>query len=147
MTMRASLKPLRYSVLLLLGAAAGCHAVGEPSSRRVIGVIENGNTGIQPPLLPDTVAAGTSFAVTVTTFGGACDRADGTDVTTTGSMADITPYVLLPPRETNCIALLVTSPRSVTLTFATPGTGIVRVHGRRFDGTVVTLQGSVVVRP
>ena len=145
--MTAAARQLPYSLLLLLGAAASCHAVAEPNQRRVIGVIENGNSGIQPLLLPDTVAAGASFAVTVTTFGGACDHDDGTDVTTAGLMADVTPYVLLPPPGTICIAVLVASPRSVTLTFANPGTGIVRVHGRRFDGAVVTLQGSVVVRP
>ena len=146
MTQRVALRSLHYSLLLLLGAAAGCKAVVEPGTRRVIGVIESG-TGVQPLLLPDTVAAGASFAVTVTAFGGACDQDDGTDVTTTGLIADVTPYVLLPPPETICIAVLRASPRSVALTFATPGTGVVRLHGRRFDGTPVTIAGSLVVRP
>ena len=83
---------------------------------------------------------------TVTTFGGACDHPDGADVATNGLLADVTPYDVLPPPETICIALLRASPRSIQLTFATPGTGVVRVHGRRFGGGDVTLQRVVVVR-
>jgi hypothetical protein len=79
--------------------------------------------------------------------GGACDQVDGTDVRTTGLLADVTPYDLLPPPGTVCIAILRASPRSVQFTFAAPGTGVVRLHGRRFGGADVTLQGSVVVRP
>jgi hypothetical protein len=33
------------------------------------------------------------------------------------------------------------------LTFAAPGTGVVRVHGRNLAGGNVTLQDVVVVRP
>jgi hypothetical protein len=97
--------------------------------------------------MPDTAYVGVPFLATVTTFGGACDHPDGSDVSTSGLLADVTPYVLLPLPETICIALLRASPQSSQVTFAAPGTGVVRVHGRRFDGSAVTLQGVVVVRP
>ena len=97
--------------------------------------------------MPDTVYVGVPFLATVTTFGGACDHPDGSDVSTTGLLADVTPFDLLPPPETICIALLRASPRSIELTFAAPGTGVVRLHGRSFGGRDVTLQHVVMVHP
>jgi len=133
--------------VLLASAALGCRSPAEPGSRRVVAILENGGTGIAPVVMPDTVYVGVPFLATVTTFGGACDHPDGSDVLTRGLVADVTPYVVLPPPETICIALLRASPQSTEVTFAAPGTGVVRVHGRRFDGSAVTLQGVVVVRP
>ncbi len=133
--------------VLLASAALGCRSPAEPGSRRVVAILENGGTGIAPVVMPDTVYVGVPFLATVTTFGGACDHPDGSDVLTRGLFADVTPYVVLPPPETICIALLRASPQSTEVTFAAPGTGVVRVHGRRFDGSAVTLQGVVVVRP
>ena len=133
--------------LLLAPAALSCRSSAEPVSRRVIAVLDNGGTGIAPVVMPDTVNVGVPFLATVTTFGGACDHPDGSDVLTSGLLADVTPYVLLPPPKTICIALLRASPQSTQVTFAAPGTGVVRVHGRRFDGSAVTLQGVVVIRP
>ncbi len=133
--------------LLLAPAALGCRSSAEPVSRRVVAVLDNGGTGIAPVVMPDTVHIGVPFLATVTTFGGACDHPDGSNVLTSRLFADVTPYVLLPAPETICIALLRASPQSSQVTFAAPGTGVVRVHGRRFDGSAVTLQGVVVVRP
>ena len=134
-------------VLLLASAALTCRSPAEPGSRRVVGIIDNGGTGIAPLVVPDTVSVGVPFLATVTTFGGACDHPDGSDASTTGLLADVTPYDLLPPPETICIAVLRASRRSIELTFATPGTGVVRLHGRRFGGGDVTLQRELVVRP
>ena len=134
-------------VLLLAAAACGGRAPTEPSSRRVVGIIDNGDTGIAPLVVPDIVHVGVPFLATVTTFGGACDQPDGSDVSTSGLVADVTPYDLLPPPETVCIAVLRTSPRSIELMFAAPGTGVVRLHGRGFGGGDVTLQRVVVVGP
>jgi hypothetical protein len=139
---RACLLALQLAV-----PACGGRSAAEPGSRRVVGIIDNGGTGIAPLIVPDTVYVGVPFLATVTTFGGACDHPDGSDVSTRGLLADVTPYDLLPPPETICIAILRASPRSIELTFATPGAGVVRVHGRRFDGGDVTLQRAVVVRP
>jgi len=133
--------------LLLVLAAVACRSPEEPGSRRVVAILDNGGTGSAPLVVPDTAYVGVPFLVTVTTFGGACDHPDGSDVLTMRLVADVTPYVLLPPPETICIALLRASPQSTEVTFAAPGTGVVRVHGRRFDGGAVTLEREVVVRP
>src|SRR5438105_8715895 len=113
-------------VLLLASAALTCRSAAEPGSRRVVGIIDNGGTGITPLVVPDTVYVQVPFLATVTTFGGACDHPDGADVSTRGLLTDVTPYDLLPSPETICIALLRASPRSIALTFAAPGTGVVR---------------------
>ena len=144
---RAAFARAYVLALLLAATACGDRSPTEPSSRRVVGIIDNGGTGIAPLVVPDTVYVGVPFLATVTTFGGACDQPDGSDVSTSGLLADITPYDLLPPPETICIAVLRTSPRSTELIFAAPGTGVVRLHGRRFGGGDVTLQRVVVVRP
>jgi hypothetical protein len=140
--------PARAFALGLVAAIAiGCRSPAEQTSRRVVAAIANGSPGTAPLVLPDTVRVGVPFLVTVTTFGGACDQPDGADISTSGLLADVTPYDLLPPPETVCIAVLRASPRSMTLTLAVPGTGVVRVHGRRLGGGDVTLVGQVVVRP
>ena len=137
-----------YLLALLVAAAPlGCRTPAGVSSRRVVAVIDNGGTGIPPVVVADTVHVGVPFLATVTTFGGACDQPDGADVSTNGLLANVTPYELLPGPGTVCIAVLRASPRSIELTFAAPGTGVVRFHGRRFDGSGVTLQREVVVRP
>src|SRR5256885_2301584 len=41
-------------LLLLASAAFGCRSPAEPGSRRVVGIIDNGGTGIAPPLPPHT---------------------------------------------------------------------------------------------
>src|ERR1043166_2423034 len=136
-----------YAVAVLAAVAVGCRSPAEQTSRRVVAAIENGGTGTAPVVLPDTVRVGVPFLVTVTTFGGACDHPDGAEISTSGLFADLTPYDLLPPPETICIAILRASPRSMELTLAVPGTGVVRVHGRRLGGGDVTLVGRGVVRP
>ena len=133
--------------LLLAPAALACRSSAEPVSRRVVAILDNGGTGIAPVVMPDTVYVGVPFLATVTTFGGACDHPDGSDLSTSGLLADVTPYVLLPPPETICIAVLRASSQSTEVTFAAPGAGVVRVHGRRFDGSAMTLQSLVVVHP
>src|SRR2546423_7512221 len=134
-------------VLAIASAAFGCRSTAEPGSRRVVGIIDNGGTGITPLVVPDTVYVQVPFLATVTTFGGACDHPDGSDVSTRGLLTDVTPYDLLPSPETICIALLRASPRSIALTFAAPGTGVVRLHGRSFGGGDVALQRVVLLLP
>ncbi len=113
----------------------------------MVAAIDNGGTGSAPLVGPDTVHVGVPFPVSFTTFGGACDQPDGSDITTSGLFADVTPYDVLPPPEAVCIALLRASPRSTVVTFTDPGDGVVRVHGRRLGDGNVTLFHTVVVRP
>ena len=136
----------RVLLALTLGTL-GCNSPAQPGSQRVVAVIDNGGTGGNPLGAPDTVAVGVAFLATVTTFGGACDKPDGTDVQNTGSVVDVTPYILLPPSGTICIALLVARSRDVPLTFTAPGTGVIRLHGRRFGPGDLTVIRTVVVKP
>src|SRR2546428_9375323 len=139
--------PGHLLLLALALTASGCTSPTQPSSQRVVGIIDNGGTGIDPLVMPDTVYVGAPFVATVTTFGSACDTLDGTDVQTTALVAGVTPYDLLPPAGTVCIAVLRASPRPVQLTFATAGAAVVRLHGRRYGGRELTLTRSAVVQP
>ena len=147
MQARLPCTPGHLLLLALAVTASGCTSPTRPSSRRVVGIIDNGGTGIDPLVMPDTVYIGAPFVATVTTFGSACDTPDGMDVQTTALVADVTPYDLLPPTGTVCIAILRASPRPVQLTFATAGAAVVRLHGRRYSGGDLTLTRSVVVQP
>src|SRR5690348_4723204 len=93
-----------WVVPFLVASAFACRSPAAQGPQRVIGVIDAG-AGLSPLTLPDTVHAGMPFAITVTTFGGACDQADGADVQTSDLSADVTPYDLLPPPSTVCIQI------------------------------------------
>ena len=134
------------AALLLLASAFACRSPFEQGPRRLVGFIDNGGLSIDPLILPDTVKAGALFTATVSTFGSSCFRADGADVRTTAALADITPYDLGPPPGSVCTADFGAHPRPVTLSFATPGSDLIRLHGRGFTGDV-TVQRSVTVRP
>lgn len=134
-----------HLVLVLITSAFACHSPLQQGRQRVIGVIDDGR-GTFPAILPDTAHVGISFTVTVVTLGGGCDQADGAQVQTTGLVADVTPYDLVPPPGTNCISILRTLPRQIELIFGSAGNGVVRVHGRGPNG-LETLQGTVTVRP
>src|SRR2546428_13163107 len=86
--------------LLLAAAACGGRSPTEPSSRRVVGIIDNGGTGIAPLVVPDIVHVGVPFLATVTTFGGACDQPDGSDISTSGLVAHVPPSDLFLPPDT-----------------------------------------------
>jgi hypothetical protein len=133
-------------LLLFLASAFACRSPLEQGPRRIVGLIDNGGLPIDPLLLPDTVEARAPFTATVSTFGSSCFRPDGADVRTTDLLADITPYDLVPPPESFCTADFRALPRPVTLSFATPGSGLIRLHGRGFNGDL-TVQRSVTVRP
>jgi len=130
----------------LLWGGLACRSVVDQERRRIVGVIESGDGLLPLPILPDTVQAGVPFTATVSTFGSPCTRPDGTDVQTTGLVADLIPYDLLPPPETVCEASITAFPRSVTLIFTTQGAGLVRLHGSDFKGRPVTQQRPVTVR-
>ena len=132
-------------VLILAAGAFACSSPFEQRSERVIGILDAG-AGPFPLSLPDTAHAGVPFTITVTTFGGGCDQADGADVRASDLSVDVTPYDRLPAAGTICVAILRTLPRPVPLTFGTTGTAVVRVHGRGPNGAV-TVQGTVEVRP
>lgn len=84
--------------------------------------------------LPDTVAAGTPFTVTIRTGGpNACWRRHRTDVEVRGARATITPRDREPGPGQNCAQVPVEIFHSAEVTFSSAGAAVVEVVGR--DGT------------
>ncbi|HEU4699809.1 MAG TPA: hypothetical protein VFS40_11560 [Gemmatimonadales bacterium] len=125
---------------LLAGAAAvivGTGACGlvEPDTRRVVGLIAAGGpAGAAVIEGPDTLRVGQGASFTINTFGSSsCTQPDGAAVAVTGLVAEVTPYDRVPRGDTYCTADIGARPHPVTLTFAQPGTAIIRVLGESFD--------------
>lgn len=135
------------STLLLFVGTAACGSPVDQDDRRVIGVVDAGGIGVDALIVPDTVRAGVPFTATVSTFGNSCIRPDGAVVDVTALVATITPYDIAPPPESICTADVRAFPRPVTLTLPTSGAGLVRLQGRGFRDTTVTIVDTVTVRP
>ena len=115
--------------------------------QRAVGVIDNGGIAVDPLIVPDTVHLGVPFTAIVSTFGStACIRPDRSQVQGTGLQIDITPYDNVWSGSPPCLPGWEGYPRSVNLTFATPGAAVVRLHGRGFTGDL-TLEKPLTVRP
>ena len=128
-----------FTITVLLALVAGCDLTGI-SEQRLVGVIGYpDNLSIQ---VPDTVAAGQDFAVTVRTFGvDSCWRDGGTEVAVSGLTATVTPYdVDRAGRGALCTYEPVEITHSATLGFDQAGTARVEIIGS--DGTA---ERSVVV--
>jgi hypothetical protein len=117
----------------------------EPGRERVVGLIDT-TPSAQALTAPDTVSVDVPVSVTVVTWGSACRSADGATVRVTNLLADITPYDRLPPAGTNCIQIVLPLPRAVSLRWATPGQGTIRLHGR-YGSESVILERSITVLP
>ena len=76
---------------------------------------------------PDTVSAGVTFFVSITTEGSACETAAGGDVTVGGLEATITP--LNRRYRGLCTLQLVLLRRLVPLRFDAAGTAVIRARG------------------
>jgi hypothetical protein len=112
-----------------------------------VGLIDNGGMAVDPLVVPDTVRAGVTFTATVSTFGStACIRPDRSQVQGTDLRADVTPYDSVWSGSPPCLPGWEGYPRSVDLTFATPGSALVRLHGRGFTGDLA-FEKTVTVRP
>jgi len=101
---------------------------------------------------PAEVAANTPFDVTIATFGDGCTTGGDAGVVVTDNVATIT-VTDLQRQPAACPQPLVRFPRTVTLQFATPGEGVIRVEGQRVGpetdrfphGTPTTLERRVRV--
>ena len=115
--------------------------------KRAVGMIDNGGITVDPLVVPDTVKSGVPFTAIVTTFGStACIRPDRSQVEETGLQIGITPYDSVWSGSPPCLPGWEGYPRSVELTFATPGSAVVRLHGRSFTGNLV-MEQPVTVQP
>jgi hypothetical protein len=123
---------------------------GEPartSWQRAVGLIDNGGIAVDPLVVPDTVRSGVPFTAIVSTFGSSgCIRPDRSQVQGTGLQVDITPYDSVWSGSPPCLPGWEGYPRPVDLSFATPGSAVVRLQGRGFAGPL-TLEKAVTVRP
>lgn len=116
--------------LALAGLLAGCGLFTEPDQDVVPARIIREERAA-PITLPGTVSRGAQFSVTVTTLEGGCvRRAARTDVTTSGLLAEITPY------NVRYVSVICTSdpvaiPHTARIRFTEPGTATVRIRGVR----------------
>jgi predicted RNA-binding protein with TRAM domain len=101
---------------------------------RILGIIDFHADGTQGVLTaPATVQAGEEFQVTITTFGGGCEREGDTSVVITETAANVMVYDFTTATRPDvaCTAILKRLPHTVTLSFTTPGEALIRVWGRR----------------
>ena len=123
-----------------------------PDEREITAIIDyydDGSTGVISA--PATVRAGQTFQVTITTFGGGCERAGGTRVSVQGSVATISVYdFTVAGPAVSCTAMLKRLPRTVDLRFDAAGAATIRVEGLRVGseatGAPKTLEQSVTVQ-
>ena len=82
---------------------------------------------------PKTVRAGEDFKITITTFGGGCDREGGTSVviTTTGASVMVYDFTAATHPGIICTAIIKRLPHTVILRLEKPGEALIRVWGRR----------------
>ncbi len=97
--------------------------------------------------MPQSVRIGERFTVEVTTYGGGCTSKGHTQVSVNGREVDVRPYDLHPTREdAACTRELRTHRHEATVWLEEPGTGTVRVHGRRMpDDAPVTVTRTLTV--
>jgi hypothetical protein len=118
------------ALVALLGAGCGLPRNSSDSElERQIGIIRSEYLHSPALVAPDTVAAGATFAVTVTTLGyNSCWQAAGADVARDPQRARIVPYDRIVGHA--CFHALVELPRTVELRFDAPGTATLIVEGR-----------------
>ena len=128
-------------------AAGGCILTTSPDWVVTSGFIGVSGIPVEVISSPDTVAAGVSFIVVVTTFGSrTCTRPAGADVTVSGLIASVLPLDSIPRRgDTVCTRDLSSFPRNVSLTFGTAGQGVISVTGRGDHGDT-TIGRPIAVR-
>ena len=139
--------------ILVLASLLACSQPsdqGEPARiawSQAVGFVDNGGTALDALTVPDSIRAGVTFTATVSTFGSTgCIRPDRSQVLASGPQADITPYDSVWSGSPPCLPGWQGYSRSVELTFAAPGSALVRLHGRGFGGDL-TFERTVTVRP
>jgi hypothetical protein len=120
--------------LLAVVALTGCRLItgDEIRRERQLGVIRLGHQTVVVEI-PNAVTRNTDLSVTVSTFGNSCVDKGDTEVTTSGSSAEIRPFdifVTHAPRNYSCADILRTHVHGATLRFSQAGLATVRVRGR-----------------
>ena len=116
--------------LLLPLATVALAACGEPDWVRVIGTLNSGAERTIITTAPAQVVAGEQFTLSVSTVGSSnCTRADGNDLSVSGSVARFVPYDEMPSDGRACFRDEAPFPHSDVLRFQEPGTARVRIVG------------------
>ncbi|HEX6371964.1 MAG TPA: hypothetical protein VF006_23775 [Longimicrobium sp.] len=146
-TIRRSLPRLAAAALLL---AAACSSLEPPINYPAVpGILELGPSDPPRIEIPGTARVGEAVTVRVTTYGGGCSRAAMMEIESDGAVIDLRPLDHEPPRGENvfCTRELRLLPAESIVFFTRPGTGTVRIHGRRMPGgEAVTLTRTVTVQ-
>ena len=129
------IRPRHPTLLAWLLAAAVAACDGDPSGPRDVarlGILEFHGESRNVVTAPDTVEAGEVFDVTVLTYGGGCDRKGETRVEEIDGSVVITPIdVFAEGEDVVCPSSLRRFEHTARVTFGEPGTGEIRVRGRR----------------
>lgn len=125
-----------------------------PQEALVLGIIDFGAERNKDVLAaPSTARVREDFKITITTFGGGCERAGQTGVVMTASGASVMVYDLTAATHPGviCTAVIKRLPHQVTLRFEKPGEALIRIWGRRVGpetpplGVPVVLEHPVTV--
>jgi hypothetical protein len=130
--------PLLLLSVLLVGVASGGRLPAEhptaPQEALVLGIIDFGAERNKEVLAaPSTAQVGEDFKITITTFGGGCERAAQAGVVMTASGASVMIYDLTAATHSGiiCTAVIKLLRHQVTLRFEKPGEALIRIWGRR----------------
>jgi hypothetical protein len=135
-------------VFTVVQGLAGCEVV-EPLEDRLVGILAE-RDGATDVAVPDTVASGVPFVVSVKTVGGACVRKDETELELSGSTATVTPYdrYAIPRPGLGCLPTATAFDHATTVTFMTSGDASVVIRGREEGtNTILEFAYAVVVIP
>ena len=134
------------AVLVAAAALIGCDSdtPSEPQGFSVMGAIEFYDDSVQVSV-PDTVAVGETFAVSVRTYGDGCVEKGSTEVQVNDLSATVTPFDRHSGAEA-CPDVLRTHEHQATLAFEEPGDAVVTFRGRSVPrGGIRSVARTVVV--
>jgi hypothetical protein len=148
-------------LLYLILAAHPPPAVDESPGPRnneeavILGIIDYGEERSKDVVTaPSSVRVGEDFKITITTFGGGCEREGTTSTIRTATGASVMVYDITAATRPGviCAAVIKRMPHSLTLRFERPGQALIRVWGRRVGpdtpplGVPVTLEHPVTIK-
>jgi hypothetical protein len=140
---------MRKLTWLILFATVACSSPMASSDQvRVVGTIAGFNLNGPRIDVPDTVAAGQTFTVEVTTYGNGCTSEGDTEVRLQPQRAVVTPYDVQRRAEgVVCPDILNVFRHRATLRFEQPGVARVTIQGiQEPSGEVITVERTVLVR-
>jgi len=139
---------MRASVLLALTTMVACSTPADPDDwQRVVGWANPLMSSVQAIELPSQVVANQPFDVTIRTLGSSsCTRADGARASIDQNVAVVTAYDRVAPPNTGCTRDLRAFPRTVSVTFASPGVATIRLNTRTPEGVTSSFDWTIEVR-